>query len=168
MILLKLPGIPGDVNISKSGFPQECIACTSCSWDIEREFKESGKAGTMDINLGVADLPSISLGKSMDKASVYLMQNSIAGSSLGTAEIYFLTSSGVDSDGEVFLEFKLNNAIVQSWNISGDEDDRPNEEIKLWYNKIWMQYFQSENGKDYTSAGSKGWDRVANKAWDGT
>jgi len=168
MILLKLPGIPGDVNIEKSGLPKELIAITSASWDVEREFKESGKAGTQDLNLGVADLPAISLSKSMDKSSVYLMQNAIAGSSLGTAELYFLTSSGVDSEGEVYLEFKLNNAVVQSWNMSGDEDDRPNEEIKLWYNKIWMQYYTTEDGKTYKSAGSKGWDRVANKAWDGT
>lgn len=168
MILLKLPGIPGDVNISNSAVADGCIACTSCSWDIEREFKESGKAGTTDINLGVADLPAISLGKSMDKASVYLMQNAIAGAGLGTAEIYFLSSSGVTGEGEIFLSFKLNNVIVQSWNISGDEDDRPNEEIKLWYNKIWMEYFQSTDGKTYTSAGSKGWDRIANKQWDGT
>ncbi len=66
----------------------------------------------------------------------------------------------------LFLEFKLFNPIVASWSISGDEDERPTEEVTLWYWKIWMQYYTFD-GKTHKSAGSKGWDRTQNKPWAG-
>ncbi len=164
MILLKLDGIDGDCSIADwIGY----ITLSSVSWEITREFAESGKMGTQDVNVGMADLPPISIGKSMDKASVYLMQNSISGSSLGTAEIKFIAQSGTEGSGNVFLEFKLDNAIVASWSIDGSEDDRPTENCTLWYHKIWMQYFTSKDGKNYETAGSRGWDRITNKAWAG-
>lgn len=164
MILLKLDGIDGDCEIEKwKGY----ITLSSVSWAITREPGESAKMGTKAIVTGMPDLPAIEIGKSMDKASVYLMQNSISGSSMGTAEIKFISQAGTEGTGDVFLEFKLDNAIISGWSISGDADDRPSETIALWYHKIWMQYYESSDGKTYTSAGSRGWDRVANKAWTG-
>lgn len=164
MILLKLKGIDGDCEIEKY---KKYITLSSVSWEITREMADSAKMGTKDINVGMADLPPISIEKSMDKASILLMQNAIAGSSLGTAEIKFIAQSGTDGAGEVFLEFKLDNAIVSSWSISGSEDDRPTETATLWYHKIWMQYFSTEDGKTYEKAGDRGWDRIANKSWKG-
>ena len=163
MILLKLDGVDGDSTIP--GY-EKWISCTNMSWNVERSFSDSAKAGTLDVNLGVAEIPPISLGKSFDVASVYLMQSAIAGGALGSeAKIHCLTSGGEKSN--LYLEFKLANPIVASWSISGDEDDRPTEEITLWYWKIWMQYYTTKDGKTYTSAGSKGWDRTTNKPWSG-
>ena len=164
MILLKLDGINGDCSMPDW---KDYITLTSVSWEITREFAESAKMGTKDINVGTADLPPITMGKSMDKASVFLMQNAISGSSLGTAEIKFNAQSGTAGAGEVFLEFKLDNAIIASWSIDGSEDDRPSENVTIWYHKIWMQYYTTEDGKSYTTAGSRGWDRIENKAWAG-
>ena len=63
MILLKLDGIEGDCSIADwIGY----ITLSSVSWEITREFAESGKMGTQDVNVGMADLPPISIGKSMD------------------------------------------------------------------------------------------------------
>ncbi|ADB16507.1 protein of unknown function DUF796 [Pirellula staleyi DSM 6068] len=165
MILLKLDGVTGDSQIP--GY-EDWIACTSCSWNIERTFSESAKAGTLDVNVGVAEIPPITLGKSFDVASVYLMQNAIAGGALGTAaQIHFLSTSGTEGTGAIYLEYKLFNPIVASWSISGDEDERPTEEVTLWYWKIWMQYYASTDGKNYVGKGNKGWDRTKNKSWDG-
>lgn len=163
MILLKLDGVKGDSQIP--GY-EGWIACTSMSWNVERTFSESAKAGTQDVNLGVAEIPPISLNKSFDSASIYLMQSAIAGGALGTeAQIKCLTTGG--DEAHVYLEFKLHNPIVASWSISGDEDERPTEEITLWYWKIWMQYYSTTDGKNYNSVGSKGWDRITNKPWSG-
>jgi type VI secretion system secreted protein Hcp len=165
MILLKLDGITGDSTME--GNYAGCIACTSASWNIERTFSDSAKAGTQDVNVGVAEIPPISLNKTFDAASVYLMQSAIAGGALGTvANIYFLTTS--NNLTNLYLEFKLYNPIVASWSISADEDERPTEELSLWYWKIWMQYYTTKDGKTYTSAGSRGWDRTMNKAWEGS
>jgi type VI secretion system secreted protein Hcp len=163
MILLKLEGIEGDSQIP--GY-QGWIACTSVSWNVERTFSESAKAGTQDVNLGVAEIPPISINKSFDRASVYLMQSAIAGGALGKeAKLHFLVTGGEKHN--LYLEFKLNNPIVASWSISGDEDERPTEEVSLWYWKIWMQYQTTTDGVAYSIAGSKGWDRIGNKPWSG-
>lgn len=163
MILLKLDSVDGDSQIP--GY-EKWIACTSVSWNIERTFSDSAKAGTQDVNTGVADIPPISINKSLDAASVYLMQSGIAGGSLGDmAKLHFLFATQ-QGEQKLFLEFKLQNPIVASWSISGDEDERPTEEVTLWYWKIWMQYY-TWDGKNHKSAGSKGWDRTTNKPWSG-
>jgi len=166
MILLKLDTVDGDSQIEGYG---KWIACTSVSWNIERTFSESAKAGTLDVNTGVADLPPISINKSFDVSSTYLMGAGIAGGALGEHALLHFTFP--DPKGKpkplVFLEFKLFNPIVASWSISGDEDERPTEEVSLWYWKIWMQYY-TYDGTTCKSAGSKGWDRVTNKPWTGS
>lgn len=163
MILLHLDKCPGDSTIE--GY-EKWIACTSVSWNIERTFSESAKAGTMDVNVGVADIPPISANKSLDVASTYLMAAGIAGGSMGTeAKLHFLFATP-EGEQKLFLEFKLNNPIIASWSISGDEDERPTEEVSIWYWKIWMQYY-TWDGTNHKPSGSKGWDRTKNKPWDG-
>jgi type VI secretion system secreted protein Hcp len=163
MILLKLDGVDGDSNIT--GY-EKWIACTSVSWNVERTFSESAKSGTQDVNLGTAEIPPISINKTFDAASVYLMQSGVGGGALGTeAKIHFLATGG--DKANLYLEFKLFNPIVASWSISGDEDERPTEEVSLWYWKIWMQYYTTKDGKSYTSAGARGWDRIKNTSWNG-
>lgn len=34
------------------------------------------------------------------------------------------------------MAWKLENAQIASWSISGDADDRPTEEVAFYYNKI--------------------------------
>jgi len=164
MILLHLDKCPGDSNVPDH---PKWIACTSVSWNIERTFSESAKAGTMDVNVGVADIPPISVNKSLDVASTYLMAAGIAGGSMGKeAKLHFLFATP-EGQQKLFLEFKLNNPIIASWSISGDEDERPTEEVSIWYWAIWMQYY-TWDGTNHKPAGSKGWNRVKNKPWDGS
>jgi type VI secretion system secreted protein Hcp len=164
MILLHLDKCPGDSTIP--GY-EKWIACTSVSWNIERTFSESAKAGTMDVNVGVADIPPITVGKTLDVASTYLMSAGIAGGSMGKeAKLHFLFATP-EGKQKLFLEYKLLNPIIASWSISGDEDDRPTEEVSIWYWKIWMQYY-TWDGQNHKPAGSKGWDRTKNQPWDGT
>lgn len=163
MIVMKIDKIPGDCNIP--GY-ETYIQLESCSWDIEREFKDSGKAGGSDVNLGIAELVPLECAKPMDKASVFLMQEAIAGGSLGTIEICYLATQGVeDKAPEVYLHIKLDTGIIAGWNMSSSGDDRPEETFKIWYKKVWLQYRSTVDGKKYKVEGSKGWDRVTSKPW---
>jgi len=163
MIVLKLDRVKGDCKIPKF---KEYLTVNSVSWELTREFAESGKMGTIDLNVGMTDMPPITVGKSMDISSCDLMQNAISGNSLGTAEIKFLMQQGTDKDPLPYLEFKLDNAVVASWSIDGSEDERPTESVTIWYHKIWMQYTPFDGGKPGTPI-SRGWDRVENKSWNG-
>jgi type VI secretion system secreted protein Hcp len=163
MILLYLSDVKGDSQID--GYP-DWISCTSVSWEITREFSESAKAGTRDINVGVADLPPITIGKSFDKSSMELMFAGAGKGKVSTqAKIHFLATGDTSTPkNNLYLEFILDNPIISSWSISGDEDERPTEEISLWYWKVWMKYYTFD-GSAYVAAGDKGWDRLANKQW---
>ncbi|MCP4041631.1 MAG: type VI secretion system tube protein Hcp, partial [Gammaproteobacteria bacterium] len=153
-------GITGDTQVK--GF-EGWIACESCSWNIEREFKETTKAGSQDLNLGVAELPPIELEKNMDLASTYLMYQAINGKPLGTGEIVFLENLG--DDIQRFLEYTLDNVVVRSWSISGSEDERPTETFSLWYRKIKMKYTQIKEDGKVGSTPEKGWNTVTNTSW---
>lgn len=167
MILISIPGILGDSQIA--GFAEKYFSVESLSFGHERELKDSGKAGTSDINVGVVEFQEVSISKTFDAASTGLARKAIAGSSCGTVDIKFvqtITDASENQQNVVFLQMKLDNVFVKTWNISGDEDDRPTEEVTLWYNKIAFSYFNSPDGQDYISAGTCSWDKAAQTTWE--
>lgn len=139
----------------------------SFSFAAERELKDSGQGGTADVNLGVVEMQECSIDKSFDTASMELANKAITGSSVGTAEIKFLETitSGTESKNVCYLQFKLDNAFVKSWEMSGSDDDRPEEKIVLWYNKIAFCYFYTPDGKEFKFAGDCAWDASSGAVW---
>jgi len=165
MILLKLLPIKGDCAIA--GF-EDWISCTSIDWALNREMKESAKAGTKDVFTGVAEIPPIEIGKSFDCSSIELMKFACGGGKIcDTAEIVLLTT-GEDMSTAAnnwYLKFKLDSPILAKWSISGSEDERPNEKISIWYYKVQLTY-RAFDGKAFKDKGTRGWDRIGHKAWD--
>lgn len=167
MILLKIPGIPGDSNIN--GYVGDYFSAESISFGHERELKDSGKSGTLDINVGVCEFQEVSISKSMDKASTTLARRAISGSSCGKAEICFVeTITGDDQEAYnvEFLKLAMDNVIVKTWSISGDSDERPSEEVTFWYNRIAFQYWYSPDGKVFQGGGSASWDKTTQTSWE--
>ena len=172
MILLSLldsptSGIKGDSQVE--GY-ENWIACTSISWALTREFAESAKGGTKDVFTGVAEIPPIEVGKTFDCASIDLMKYAAGGGKVcSTAKIHCLISGASETKPKdnVYLEFILDNPIISSWNISGDEDARPTETINIWYYKISLKYWQFD-GTNRKPIDPKGWSRVDHKPWTGS
>jgi type VI secretion system secreted protein Hcp len=105
----------------------------------------------------------------MDITSAGLARKAISGSSVGTAEIKFveaLTTGGVTNNC-VYLYFKLDTAFVKSWSISGDADDRPTEDVALWFNKIGFVYFPTKDGDEFGPGRMCCWDHVKSAPWSG-
>ena len=172
MILLELPSIPGDSLVE--GY-NNWIACQSVSWSITREMVESAKAGTKDLFTGVSDLPPIEMGKSFDKSSPLLMKLAAGGGAVGgtarTGRIHLLTSGSggdmiEDPRKQCYLQFTLDDPVIASWSISGEEDGRPTETLTVWYWKVYLLYKQFD-GKTWSSAFEAGWDRKTHKPWTG-
>ena len=170
MILLGLlegsPGIKGDCEIE--GYIN-WISCTSISWALTREFKESSKAGSKDLFTGVTDIPPIEVQKTFDCSSVELMKFACGGGKIcDYAEIHMLTTGEDMSNAKNnwYLKFRLFNPILASWNISGGEDERPGETITLWYYKIQLKYRPFDGQKFSDTVPMRGWDRLGHKAWD--
>jgi type VI secretion system secreted protein Hcp len=170
MILVAIPGVPGDATIEGYNDGKWFVA-DSFSFGVEREMKESGeKGGTEDINIGVGELQECTISKSMDRASTLLAQFAINGNSCKTAEINFIeVGGGGGSEGNPFcyLKFKLDRCFVKSWSISGDADDRPTEEVSFYYNRIAFNYAFTKDGKTFESATPMAWDNTTHKKWEG-
>ncbi len=165
MILIKIDGIAGDCNIN--GF-KDYFTAESFSFAVEREFAESSKGGTQDINIGVGELQECSISKSMDTASAALARRAISGSSCQTADIKFVESimnSKNEAMNAVYLQFRLDNVFIKTWSMSGDADSRPTEEVSLWYNKLAFMYFPTADGKTFPRGYDCGWDQVKAKVW---
>ncbi|MGC3967835.1 MAG: type VI secretion system tube protein Hcp [Pirellulales bacterium] len=173
MILVYVPGITGDCQIpgfdgSSSAENKQFFTVSSFTFGVQREMEESAKSGTADLNIGVGELQECTMSKSMDSASIMLARKAISGSSVGTAEVKFVEAITLDQEKSVnvvYLRFKLDNAFVKSWSISGDSDGRPTEDVALWYNKIAFHYYASTDGKKFTSGGKCEWDHVTSKPW---
>jgi type VI secretion system secreted protein Hcp len=105
----------------------------------------------------------------MDTASTMLARRAISGSSSGTAEIKFVETVEVEGKRKnvVYLHFKLDTVFIKSWNISGDADDRPTEDVTLWYNRIAFNYWATTDGKEFKGTSEVEWDQVAAKKWSG-
>jgi len=163
-ILVKMPGIPGD-TMGPDGEDGWFMA-KSFSFGVEREMKESGeKGGTQDINIGVGELQECTISKSMDWASAQLAQFAINGNSPGDCEICFTHQADAQARPICYLKYKLERAFISSWSISGDADDRPTEEVALYFTKIAMgQSVQTPDGRMQTDDMS--WDRWKRKYWD--
>ena len=165
MILVRIDDIPGDSQIE--GF-EKYFTAESFGFGVERELADSGKAGTADVNIGVGELQECTISKSMDTASCDLAKKAISGSSCGTADIKFVETITKDDNSMhniVYLCYKLDNVFIKSWSTSGDGDDRPTEDIGLWYNKIAFAYYATEDGKTFTQGGDCKWDKVKSKPW---
>jgi type VI secretion system secreted protein Hcp len=165
MILVKIEGINGDSNVP--GF-KGYFTAESFSFGVERELAESSKAGTADINIGVGECQECTISKSMDITSPYLAKKAISGSSCGTAEIKFvetITRKNNEMFNVVYLAYKLDNVFIKSWSTSGDADDRPTEDVAIWYNKIAFAYYSTSDGMEFKFAGDCKWDQTKSKPW---
>lgn len=173
MILVHIDGILGDCKITgfkgDDGFNEPFFTADSFSFGVERELLDSGKGGTSDINIGLGELQPCSISKSMDTASAYLARKAISGSSCNTADICFVEAITLDNNERknvCYLHYKLYNVFIKSWTTTGDGDDRPTEDVELWYNKIAFIYFATEDGKSFGAGHYCKWDQVQAKPWN--
>jgi len=171
MILMQIEKVNGDCQIP--GF-KDHFTLTSASFGIVREMDSKQKAGTQDLTFGVATLEDLSIAKSMDKASDQLATFAMRGATLGTVDIKFVQTTSDDANepiNHIFLWIKLDTAFCKTWNMSGSEDGRPEEELTLFYNKIAFKwYFNDPTGPNEkigakNSSSGFAWDHVTNRLW---
>ncbi len=174
MILLSLTadgtsGIPGDSTIVGH---EKWIACQNLTMDVSREAtsntttKGTDSKRATELLSDVAEAHEINITKSADCASCLLMHYAASGIAVPTsAKIHFLTS-GNDQEATLILEVVLERPIIADWSLSGDEDTRPTESVKIRYDKVSLKYWQFD-GLTRTATTPKGWDRKLAQDWSG-
>lgn len=179
MILVRIDRIKGDVKIP--GYDSWFIA-TSMDFGVGRKVEASSTNATtggkvVDVQIGKAESQELSIDKSVDSATVYLMQAAMKSRSDGgksylvSIDIHLIQNKSydeaIDSKSPVkpYLKIRIENAIVQSWKISADDDQRPSESISIWFNRAAIKYRASPDGKVYQTFGPLGWDQQKNEEW---
>ncbi len=143
------PPIQG--GVSQSHHPN-WVALKYCEFPCERPGVNTTPGKVVDRLRSAVDFPDITLRKDSDSASGDLMQWIING------ETKAVTIHFCKEKGELILELKLTNVLVTSLRSTVNEDQQPEEEIKLDFTKIEMK-FQS-----YDAANKPG--RVTTKIYD--
>jgi len=169
VIVAKIDGVPGDSNIQGYPASEGWFIVNTFSLAVDRELVESEPGGA-GPRVGLGQIEAIELSKPLDKGSAKLMQLAVTGAASATAEIRFLVfppsgGGGQTPDPIAYLVYKLEGCYVKSWGTSGDEYDRPEEELSLIFNKFAFAYYHSDNGLQHTQSGTFGWDLVRETAW---
>ena len=85
--------------------------------------------------------------KKLDKSSPKLQEAVCKGKVFRDVEIHLTTTIG--GDMETYCTYELKNCRITAYNISGDADDRPTEEISINFEQIKVIYteYDSDGGK---------------------
>lgn len=116
--------------------------------------------------IGLGQIGTVNLSKTLDKTSARLMQLAVTGSSAPTGEIRFLRTSPETSGSHIaYLVYKLDRCFVKSWSTSSNEVGIPSEDLSLYFNKIAFRYYHSDDFVVYADGGTFGWDLVQAQTW---
>ena len=167
MILVRITDIKGDVKIS--GYIDWFVA-DSFDFAIGKKVESVG-ASNRDIEVIKDNDQELSISKSIDSATVYLMHSVMKGrkdsgtNSTCNVDIHLIQNKNIDEGigMQPFLLIRIENAIIKDWGIDGSGDDRPTETLKIWFNKAAMKYRATMDGKIYVTHGPHGWDEQENK-----
>lgn len=168
VIVVQIQGVPGDVKIP--GYDKDkWFVAESFGFGVGKKMdtSESGK----DIEIGKKEEQELTIEKSVDSATVYLMYLAMKGrsgseSGFFSVDIHLIqAASEGGKDVSAFLKIRIENAMITEWDINGSNDDRPTESLKIWFNKSAMKYRSTQDGVIYSTHGPLGWDEQGNKDW---
>jgi type VI secretion system secreted protein Hcp len=179
--------IKGDCEVK--GY-ENWIVVDSFDFSVGRKIEAAEKGGGRDIQTGAADPQEVSITKNVDRATPYLMFRAVQDRSPGNANNpvsvdlhcvetqpwdYRVSKGGMaksetKSDLKAYLKICLGRALIKSWSISADEDNRPTETLSIWFNQVAVLYRQMKIERDskgetptvsFIPYGPKGWDQLA-------
>ena len=184
LILMRV-GDPGNFSVNgdcKIPGYEKWITLDSISFGVGRNIE--AKNGGLDIQIAAPkdEMQSLSVDKSVDCSSLYLMHKAIQdrssqpGSNAPTsAVIHFVENLPIQEKSTQdqtssfpFLKIKMGNVLIKNWSISGDgSSGRPSESIDLWFSQVAMAYRTIKGGKqiEIEKYGPKGWDQIEQKDW---
>lgn len=172
MILVRIDRVKGDVKIP--GY-RDWFVAESIGFGVGRSI-EAGDS-KQDLETGKGDEQELSIEKTVDSATVYLMHSAMkgrtgsAGSGFFSIDIHIVqnryddASSSSTSTVKPFIKIRIENAMIKEWDIDASGDERPSESLRIWFNRAAMKYRSSADGKVFETHGPLGWDEHTNRDW---
>ena len=167
MIVVQIQGVPGDVKIP--GYDREkWFVAESFSFGVGKSVQAS--ESSKDIEIGKKEEQELSIEKSVDSATVYLMYLAMKGrsgseSGFFSVDIHLIQASTDGGALAAYLKIRIENAMITQWDINATNDDRPTESLRIWFNKSAMKYRSTQDGVTFSTHGPLGWDEQGNKDW---
>lgn len=162
-IFLKWPKIKGSATAAGESeqYDSGWIDASSASFSVERTVKQ-GVATSTNREAAHPVISKISVAKALDKASVYLFQESVVGKPQEV--LIHLCSPNAQGKMRPYAIYKLTNCIISQFKMSGEAEGTPKEELQLAWTKIEFEFKQaSEDNKSLTST-KIGYDLAKNIA----
>lgn len=174
MILMRINEIKGDCR-----FPNfdGWITLESFSFGTHRKIEQAKKGGGNDIETGGDDGESqeFTCNKTTDISTVYLMYTAIKQRATGDANTPFVVDIAFveprhvpgteDKMIKAYLKIRFGKALLKSWNLDGNANERGTESLTFWYNQVAMSYDSSSDGKTWQTYGPRGWDQQESVDW---
>jgi type VI secretion system secreted protein Hcp len=112
-----------------------------------------------DREHGIPKISDFIITKNLDKASPYLFEQSLVGTSLGDVKI---DACGASDGSDKYLQYTFSDVIVSHYDINGisseDSNDKPVETLRLNFTKVEMKYIPRNSKNEPLSPVSTGYD----------
>lgn len=137
-VYMQVEGVDGS---STQAHHPNWIPIKYCEFPVERPGVNTTPGKVSDRLRSAVDFPDITMRKDADKASPKLMQWMINGQTKKVV-IHFCKEKG-----DNILEITLYNTLITNLRATVNEDQQPEEELKLDFTKIDMKYstYNSQN-----------------------
>jgi type VI secretion system secreted protein Hcp len=146
---------------SADKYPGLWIDCTSVSYNVDRNIKQGvGVATNREAAHPV--ISKISVAKPVDNATTSLYFESVLGHNgtglaVDEVEIHLCSADAKDGKMRKYAVWKLTNALVAKYKLSGEADGAPKEEMDISWTKISFKFTAyKQNNIDTEPKGCKG------------
>lgn len=136
-VFIKIDGIPGE---GREKNHKDWIPVKSIEWSVERTL-DMTDLGTTQRGYANAQFGKITLTTELSKASAKIATYVASGKSTKEVIIHMCRAGDDSSKGmEWYLKFTLRHAIIDSYSVSGGEEQIPEESWTLAYRGIEFAY----------------------------
>ncbi len=157
-IFMQMPGVQGESGDSNH---KNWMDLESMQWGVDRQIT-SGTSTINDRESSNAVISDLHLVRKMDSATPPIFIESCCGK--GKEIIIHLTKTGSGSGADVYMEYKLKNALISSYNVSGDsqDTDRPMEHLTISFIDAEVKYTPYDEDGNALAAIAVGFDTATN------
>lgn len=137
-IYMKYGTIAG--SVTADGYT-DWIDCASMQWGVGKGVS-SPVGSTANRECSVASVSEVVVTKMMDKASIGMFKNAVAGIDKAVVcKIHLLKSDGTKI--VPYVEYEFENTLVSGYSISSS-GDRPSESVSLNFTKVQVKYVEGD------------------------
>lgn len=157
-LFMQIAGIKGESSDSNH---KNWMDVENLSWGIDRQITSS--TSTMnDRESSNAVISDLSITRRMDSSTPPIFIEACCGK--GKDITIHMTKTGSGTGADVYMEYKLKNALISEYQVSGNakETDRPTESLTISFIDVEVKYTPYDEDGNALAAIAVGFDTATN------